>query len=172
MVIGAMLSGLAWIPVLLLLIVVQKALLDIFSFHLPSVELSLLFVVFAGFAMSIPRGAILTLIAGFFVGAMTGTVTSLFMFIYFTLFCVATLVSTRVYIEQPYFIMVFTTFCALLEGVMHLIVNRYVLGIPDLYPTLQAVFPQVIILGLISPFFFKVFRKFEVLVHAKTAQPD
>lgn len=167
-----MISGLAWIPVLLLLIVTQKTIIDIFSFHLVSVELSLLFVVFAGFSMSIPKGGILTIIAGFFVGAMTGTVTGLFMFVYFFLFCVSTLVSTRVYIEQPYFIMIFTMFCAFLEGIMLVVINRFVLDAPSLYPTLPAVFPQVFILGLISPFFFKAFRKFEVLVHAKTAQPN
>jgi len=167
-----MLSGLAWIPVLLCLVVVQKAILDVFSFHLPSIELSLLFVVFAGFSMSIPKGTILTLIAGFFVGTMTGTVTGLFMVVYFVVFCVSTLVSTRVYIEQPYFIMVFTVFCALLEGIMLLIVSRCALGATSIYPALQALSPQVIILGLISPFFFELFRKFEVLVHAKTAQPN
>lgn len=165
-----MISGLAWIPVLLLLIVAQKTLLDVFSFHLLSVELSLLFVVFAGFSMSVSKGGILTLVAGFLVGAMTGTVTGLFIFVYFSLFCFSTLVSTRVYIEQPYFIIVFTILCALLEGMMLLVINRYVLDAPALYPTLQAVLPQILILGLVSPFFFKVFRKFEVLVHAKTAQ--
>jgi rod shape-determining protein MreD len=167
-----MISGLAWIPLLLLLVVVQKTMLDIFSFHLLSVELSLLFVVFAGFSMSVLKGGMLTLIAGFFVGALTGTVTGLFMFVYFTLFCFSTLVSNRVYFQQTYFIMVFTMFCALLEGIMLAVINRYVLGAPALYPTLQAVLPQVFILGLLSPFFFKAFRKFEVLVHAKTAQPN
>lgn len=167
-----MMSGLAWIPVLLLLVVVQKAILNVFSFHMPSVDLSLLFVVFAGFSMSIPRGIILVLIAGFFVGTMTGTVTGLFMFVYFVLFCVSSLVSTRVYIEQPYFIMIFIVFCALLEGILLLVINRCVLGVSSIYPTLLAVSPQVIILGGVSPFFFKLFRKFEVLVHAKTAQPN
>lgn len=166
-----MISGLAWIPVLLLLIVMQKTVLDVFSFHLMSIELSLLFVVFAGFSMSPSKGGILSLIAGFFVGVMTGTVTGLFMFVYFSLFCVSTLVSTRVYIEQPYFIVVFVMFCTFLEGIMLVVINRYVLDAPALYPALRAVFPQVMILGLVSPFFFKAFRKFEVLVHAKTAQP-
>jgi rod shape-determining protein MreD len=166
-----MISGLAWIPVLLLLIVAQKTILDVFSFHLLSIELSLIFVVFAGFSMSIPKGGMLSLIAGFLVGVMTGTVTGLFMFVYFSLFCVSTLVSTRVYIEQPYFIMVFTIFCAFLEGMMLLVINRYILYASALYPTLQAVLPQILILGLVSPFFFRTFRKFEVLVHAKTAQP-
>lgn len=167
---SAMISGLAWMPVLLFLIVVQKTVLDIFSFHLLSVDLTLLFVVFAGFSMSVLRGGILTLAAGYFVGVMTGTVTGLFMFVYFSLFCVSTLVSTRVYIEQSYFIMLFTMSCALVEGMMLVVINRYILDAPALYPTLRAVFPQIFILGLISPFFFKVFRKFEVLVHAKTVQ--
>jgi len=167
-----MISALAWIPVLLLLVVTQKTILDIFSFHLLSIELSLIFVVFAGFHMSVSKGGILTLLTGFFVGTLTGAITSLFMFVYMTLFCVSTLVSTRVYIGQPHFIMVFTMFCAFLEGMMLVVINRYVLGAPALYPTLLAVLPQIFILGLISPLFFKAFRKFEVVVHAKTAQPD
>ncbi|HOO40469.1 MAG TPA: hypothetical protein PK425_08790 [Syntrophales bacterium] len=167
-----MIHALAWIPVLFLLVVAQKTILDIFSFHLLSIELSLIFVVFAAFHMSVFRGGILTLVTGFFVGTMTGSVTSLFMFLYMTLFYVSVLVSTRVYIGQPYFIMVFTMFCAFLEGMMLVIINRCVMGAPALYPTLLAVLPQIFVLGLISPLFFKAFRKFEVLVHAKTAQPD
>ncbi len=168
----AMISGLAWIPVVFLLVILQKATLDVFSFYLPSVEFSLLFVVFAGFSMSITKGTILTLIVGFFVETMTGTVTGLFMFVYFLLFFVSSLVSTRVYIGQPYFILLFIVFCALLEGILLLAINRYVLGVSSIYPTLLAVSPQVIILGTVSPFFFNLFRKFEVLVHAKTAQPN
>jgi len=172
MVIGEMISALAWIPVLFLLVVVQKMIPDIFSFHLLSIELSLIFVVFSGFYMSVFRGGILTLLAGFFVGTLTGTVTGLFMFVYMILFCVSSLASAQVYIGQPYFIMIFTMFCAFLEGMILVMINRYVLGAPSFYPTLLAILPQIFILGLISPLFFKAFRRFEVVVHAKTAQPD
>ncbi|MDX9746151.1 MAG: hypothetical protein WCX84_04570 [Syntrophales bacterium] len=168
-----MISGLAWIPVLLFLIVMQKMIVGVFPFPLRSIELSLLFVIFSGFSMSIPRGAILTLSAGFFIGVLTGTMTGLYMVVYFILFCFSALVSTRVYIEQPYVIMSFTMACAVLEEGMLLVFKYYVLGASYLAPSLlRAAFLQVIVLGLLSPFFFKLFRKFEVLVHAKTSRSN
>ncbi|MBN1547957.1 MAG: hypothetical protein JW902_15000 [Syntrophaceae bacterium] len=165
-----MISTLAWVPFLLLLVVVQKTILDIFSFHMLSIELSLLFVVYAGFYMGVLKGGILTLLAGFLVGTLTGTVSGLFMFIYITVFCLASLVSARVYIEQPHLIMIFTFCCALLEGAMLVAISHCFLEAPALHPLIQAVMPQVFILSLISPLFFRLFRRFEVMVHAETLQ--
>ncbi len=166
-----MVAFFAWVPVLFLMTVLQNLIPGMLSLHWLSLELSLLFVIYAGLYMSFFKGAALTLLAGFLVSTLTGTVTGLFMFVYVVMHGFAYLVSNRVYIEEPFFIILFTVLCAVLEGMMLVLINRYLLGAPAFYTTLQAMLPQVLILGLGSPLFFRACRNFEVLVHAQVVQP-
>jgi rod shape-determining protein MreD len=165
-----MISTLAWMSLLVFLVVAQKTIADILTFHRLTVEISLLFVLYAGFYMGIFRGITLTLLTGFLVSTLTGTVSGLYMFSYMTLFCLTSLVSARVCIEQPHLIMIFTFCLAMLEGAMLMIISRYFLGAPLAYPLLQTIIPNVFILSLISPLVFQGFRKFEAMIHDQTVQ--
>ena len=87
------------LPLVLLLVVFQKSVLDLFFFGRIGVELSLILVIYAGFRMDTVRGAFLSFIVGFFMDCMMGSVSGLYTLLYVCIFFVSALVSLRVYAE-------------------------------------------------------------------------
>ena len=162
-----MISCLAWAAILFFLVIIQKTIVDVLAFHLLSIDLTMIFVVFAGFHMGVARGSILTLWAGFLVSILTGSVTTLFMCVYVVIFSLSSLVSTRILIGTPLFIVCFTAFCAFVECILLVVVSRYYLGVAGFEAMLWALLPQIPILGILSPFFFWGFKKIEDWVHVQ-----
>jgi hypothetical protein len=161
-----MVAAFIWVPVLFFLVITQKTLVDALTLHRVNVDLALAFVVFAGFFMSVSRGGVLVLCAGFLVAVLSGSMTTLFMLVYLIIFGLAMMVSTQVYVERPVLIVAFTAFCALLEGAMLGCLKYYFLDAPRILPTFQEFLPQAFILGPLTPPLFRLFRKIEAFVHA------
>ena len=159
-----------WASILFFLVIIQKTIADVLLFHFISIDLTMIFVVFAGFNMGVTRGSILTLWAGFLMSTLTGSVAALFMCVYMVIFSLSSLVSTRVLVGTSLFIVCFTTFCAVVECTLLVAINRYYLGTADVEAMLWALLPQIPILGIISPFFFRAFKKIEELVYVRKSQ--
>ena len=104
------------LPLVLLLVVFQKSVPDLFFFGRIGVEISLILVIYAGFRMDTIRGAFLSFMAGFFMDCMMGSVSGLYTLLYVCIFFVSALVSLRVYAEGVILIMTFTFLCALSQG--------------------------------------------------------
>ena len=163
-----MISFLVWLPILFFLVVIQKTIVDVLTFHLLSIDLAMIFVVFSGLNMGILRGGLLTLWVGFLVSILTGFVTSLFMCVYLIIFSLSRLVSIRILSGTSLFIVCFTTLCAVIEGILLVVINRYsYLGVENVDTALWALLPQIPVLGIISPFFFRGFKRIEKLIHVR-----
>jgi hypothetical protein len=165
-----MIPWLVWIPIIFFLVIFQKTVVDVFSFHFLNLDLTMIFVVFSGLNMGVMRGSVLSLWAGFLVSILTGSIAALFMCVYLVIFSLSHLVSTRIFAGTPLFIVCFTMLCAVAEGIMLIVINRYYLGVAGIEGMLWAVLPQIPVLGILSPLFFRGFKKIEDLSHGRKAK--
>jgi rod shape-determining protein MreD len=160
------------LPVLLLLLViVQITILDLFSFGWIGIELSLIVVIYAGFHLDALRGGILSLILGFFLDCLTSAIFGLYMFLYILIFYLSMIVSAKVYAGKSALIAFFTGLCTLLEGLVIMLLYRFVFGADILFAVLKIFIPQAVVVGILSPLFFGLFQRFEVFLHAEYRRP-
>jgi rod shape-determining protein MreD len=160
------------LPVLLLLLViVQITILDLFSLGWIGMEISLIVVIYAGFHLDALRGGILSLILGFFLDCLTSSIFGLYMFLYVLIFYLSMIVSAKVYAGKPALIASFTGLCTLLEGLVIVLLYRFVFGADILYAILKIFIPQAVVVGILSPLIFSLFQRFEVFLHAEDRRP-
>lgn len=166
-----MIYALALPVLLLILVIVQITILDLFSFGWIGMEISLILVIYAGFHFSPLRGGLLALTLGFFLDCLTSAVFGLYMFIYVMIFCLSMIVADKVYAGRPVFIASFAAFCTLLEGLFIFSILRFVLGIDIFHAIVKIFIPQAVVVGLLSPFFFGLFQHFEGIAHVEDRRP-
>ena len=160
------------LPVLLLLMVIaQITILDVLSPGSIGMEVSLIVVIYAGFHLDALRGGILSLVLGFFLDCLTSAIFGLFTCLYVLIFFLSLTVAGKVYAEKPALIASFTGLCTLLEGMVIVLLYRFVLGADILYAIPQIFIPQAIVIGLLSPLFFGLFHRFEDYIHAEDTRP-
>jgi rod shape-determining protein MreD len=152
---------------LLLLVIVQSTILDVFTLKWISMEISLIVVIYAGFHLDAFRGSLLSLVLGFFLDCLTSAIFGLYTFLYIVIFYFSLVVSGKVYAEKPAFIASFTGLCTLLEGLTIVLLYRVFFGLDILYAIPKIFIPQAVVLGLLSPLFFRLLQHFEVLLHAR-----
>ena len=70
------------------------------------------------------------------------------------------IVAGKVYAEKPVFIASFTGLCTLLEGLVIVLLYRFFFGADILYAIPKIFIPQAVVLGLLSPLFFRLFQSF------------
>jgi rod shape-determining protein MreD len=156
------------LPVLLLLLViVQITILELFSLGRIGMELSLIVVIYAGFHLDALRGGIISLLLGFFMDCLTSGIFGLYMFLYILIFSLSMIVEGKVYAGKPVLIASFTGFCMLLEGLLIVLLYRFVFGADIFFAILKIFIPQAIMLGILSPLIFGLFQRFEVFLHAE-----
>lgn len=156
---------------LLLLVIIQITILDIFALRWIGMEISLLVVIYAGFHLDAFRGGLLSLVLGFFLDCLTSAIFGLYTFLYIVIFYFSMIVAGKVYAEKPAFIASFTGLCTLLEGLAIVLLYRFFFGADILYAIPKIFIPQAVVLGLLSPLFFRLFQRFEVFLHARDTRP-
>jgi rod shape-determining protein MreD len=155
----------------LFLVVFQTSVLDLFFMGRIGVELSLVLVIYAGFRMNVPHGALLSFLLGFFLDCMMGSISGLFTLLYVCIFFISVLVSMRVYAEQMSLIMIFTFLCAIFEGLMIVLFYKVMYDISMFGNIIRVFLPQALVVSVLSPLFFKLFIFFEVLFRDGNPQP-
>ena len=154
-----------------LLIFLQTSVLNLLSMGRINVEISMILVVYAGFRMNLLPGALLSFLLGFFLDCMMGSISGLFALIYVCIFFISVSVSLRVYAEQIRLIMIFSFLCAILEGLMVVLFYKIVYDIIMFDDIFRVFLPQALVVGALSPLFFKLFNFFEVLFRGGDSQP-
>ena len=160
------------LPLLLLfLVVIQITILDLFFLGWITMEISLIVVIYSGFHLDAFRGGILSLMLGFFLDCLTSAIFGLYTFLYCLIFYLSMLVAGRVYAGNPVIISSFTGICTLLEGLVIVLLYRFLFG-TDILAAIPRIFiPQAIALGLLSPLVFRLFHRLEVFFHAEDTRP-
>ncbi len=157
---------------LLLLVIIQVTILDLFSFGWIGMEISIIVVIYAGFHLDAFRGGILSFLLGFFMDCLTSTVFGCHLFLYMVIYGCSMIVGERVYAGKPSLIAFFTAFCTLLKGMMIILIYRFFFGSNLLHEMPTFFVPQALVLGLLSPILFNLFQRFEVLLNVEDRQPS
>jgi len=154
----------------ILLVVLQKTLLDLLFGGRIGIEASLILVIYAGFHLDMVRGGVLAFLTGFLLDCVSGAIMGLYTFIYIMIFMLSYLLSPRIYGERMLFIMGYTFVCALLEGIFIIAIYWYIYG-TDVSPGLiRTYLPQALVAGVLSPALFTLFNRLEAYVHAGEAR--
>lgn len=149
------------LPVVLLFFVVfQHSVMPALFLNSIKVEISLIMILYAGFRLELIRGVVLALLLGFMLDCISGAFSGFYSLIYFILFSIAYMVAPRVYGESPGFIVMLTMVCGCLEGLLMIIFNLLIYGTHDFYSTYRFFLPQLIVVSIVSPVFFKFFDRF------------
>lgn len=156
---------------LLLLVIVQLTILELFSFGWIGIEISLIVVVYLGFHLDALRGGLLSLLLGFFLDCLTSAIFGLYMFLYVLIFFISNHVGGKIYAGKPAMIASFTALCTLLEGLVIVLFYRFVFG-ADILDAIPKIFiPQAVVVGCLSPLFFILLQRFEVFLHVEDRRP-
>lgn len=160
------------LPMLLLLLVIfQITILELFSFGWIGIELSLIVVIYLGFHLDTLRGGLLSLLLGFFLDCLTSAIFGLYMFLYVLIFYLSNIVGGKIYAGKPALIASFTALCTLLEGLVIVLFYRSVFG-ADILDAIPKIFvPQAVVVGCLSPLCFILLQRFEVFLHVEDRRP-
>ena len=160
------------LPMLLLLLVIfQITILELFSFGWIGIELSLIVVIYLGFHLDTLRGGLLSLLLGFFLDCLTSAIFGLYMFLYVLIFYLSNIVGGKIYAGKPALIASFTALCTLLEGLVIVLFYRFVFG-ADILDAIPKIFvPQAVVVGCLSPLCFILLQRFEVFLHVEDRRP-
>ncbi len=154
----------------ILLVVLQKTLLDLLFGGRIGIEVSIILVIYAGFRLDMVRGGVLAFLMGFLLDCVSGTIMGLYTFIYVMIFIISHLLSPRIYGERMLFIMSYTLTCVLLEGLFIFAIYWFIYG-TDVSPgLLRTYLPQALVTGVLSPALFTLFNHLEAYVHAGEAR--
>jgi len=154
----------------ILLVVLQRTLLDLLFGGRIGVEVSLILVIYAGFHLDMVRGGVLAFLTGFLLDCVSGTITGLYTFAYVLIFLLSYLLSPRIYGERMLFIMGYAFLCVLLEGLFIFTVYWSVYGTDVSQGLLRTYLPQALVAGVLSPALFTLFNRLEATVHAGEAR--
>lgn len=156
---------------LLLLVIVQITILELFSFGWIGIEISLIVVIYLGFHLDALRGGVLSLLLGFFLDCLTSAIFGLYMFLYVLIFFLSNHVGGKIYARKPALIASFTALCTLLEGLVIVLFYRFVFG-ADILDAIPKIFvPQAVVVGCLSPLCFILLQRFEVFWHVEDRRP-
>ena len=152
---------------LLLLVIVQLTILELFSFGWIGIEISLIVVIYLGFHLDALRGGFLSLLLGFFLDCLTSAIFGLYMFLYVLIFYLSNIVGGKIYAGKSALIASFTALCTLLEGLVIVLFYRFVFG-ADILDAIPKIFvPQAVVAGCLSPLCFILLQRFEVFLHVE-----
>jgi len=154
----------------ILLVVLQRTLLDLLFGGRIGIEVSLILVIYAGFHLDMVRGGVLAFLTGFLLDCVSGTIMGLYTFTYVLIFILSYLLSPRIYGERMLFIMIYAFLCVLLEGLFIFSVYWSVFGTDVSQGLLRTYLPQALVAGVLSPALFTLFNRLEAIVHVGEAR--
>jgi rod shape-determining protein MreD len=150
----------------MILISLQTMIANLFFSGKLVVEISLLLVLYAGFDLTWIKGGFFCFIIGFLLDCFMGSVSGLFALIYIAFFWLAKFVAPRIYAEKIPVIMIFVCLCSLVEGMLVVLFYKLAFDLDKLQHIWDVFLPQAIIVGLLAPVVFSLFRRLKVFSHA------
>ena len=148
----------------ILMVVVQTTLPEIISFRLAPLELSLVLVAFAGFRLTLARGSMLAFMLGFTLDCLCSTIVGFFTTVYVIVYFLAYFLSLQADTGKRLLVVVFTFFATLLEGILLILLRKYVFHINGFATVARIVVVQAVVLAALSPLLCDMFQRLEVFL--------
>lgn len=150
------------LPILFLIMVVfQATLLDNLIFGKAGIELAMISIVYAGLRIKPLPGGLLSLLVGYFMDCVTGSLSGLHAFTYVTVFYIAKMYFFRIHADRMVFVALFCFSAILLEGLIILMFYKILYDFNILDNIVFFTLPEAIAGGVLSPFIFKIFHVVE-----------
>jgi len=160
-----------FLPVLSILVVaLQTAIADIVFSGRLIVEISLIAVIYAGFRLEPLKGAALAFACGFTLDCLVGSISGLFTLIYLIIFVVSYAVSLIMDTQKLHLVGLCGFVFALLEETLVMLFYKLILHSEAMTSIFFVSLPQAMIIGLCTPAFFYLMRRFEVYIYGKPLQ--
>jgi rod shape-determining protein MreD len=154
----------------ILLIVLQTTIADILFSGRLVLEISIIVVIYAGFRLSLLKGALLAFVLGFVFDCIAGSVLGLFTLIYVLVFFMSFFVSEKMVAGKMHAIALLTLFCVFLEELAIVLFYNLAYGFDIIHNTPFVFLPQALIIALLAPAFFYIMRRIEVFFYDQTEQ--
>ena len=156
----------------ILFLVIQTTFLPFFPIHRVRPDLLLIFTLFLAFFFPPISGGILAFFMGYFTDLFSGNALGFYALSRSLVFFTAHFFKERIYLEGFYSQFLFAFIFAISEGILILILVNAFQFVPlaKLYPFFFAfLLPQSFFTGLVTPFFFLLFKRGALLLFR---QPD
>lgn len=156
---------------LLLLVIFQVSLLDVSFLARIGVEISLIVVMYGGLCLNVLMGGAICLLTGFFLDCLNSAIFGLYTFLYSLIFSLCVLFRADIYVERPLTISLCIALGTILEGLIIGLIYRFYLGANVLASLPPLFLAKAMLLGLLGPFVFAVFKRFKGFLNEHTARP-
>lgn len=147
---------------MLLLVIFQHTVLTALTLNLIFLEFSLAMVVYAGFRLGIVKGAMTTIVLGFFMDCIVGTVTGYYMFIYYIIFCFSFVVSPLIYTEGGWAVGVCVFLAGCIEVALLILMTYGIYGANVVFDLPGGFVPQLVVVSFLGPLVFHVLDRLPV----------
>ena len=154
---------------LLLFIVLQNRISQLFFSGIVGIEASLVLVIYAGFRLDVIRGGLISFLLGFFLDCISGSISGFYSCIYVSIFLISMTASMRFSLDNPILIMIFTLICLISKGILVTVLYLSVYRINISFHQFMLYIPQALTIILLSPLFFHLFYRIEGLLNDEHA---
>lgn len=154
----------------ILLVVFQSTFLDLLFLGKIRLEISLIFVIYAGLFMDAIKGGVLSFLLGFLLDSMAGVMPGLYSLFYITIFVLSNRLSYRVYPESITFIIVFTFLCSSLEGVVIFFIYKMLFGVNAFHEVFSTYMPQSLVVAVVAPACFTMLHQLEGMIRERAEE--
>ena len=167
-----MISLLVLIVSIFFAVIFQITFLDFFSIGPVSIEITPVLVIYAGFRFGNIYGSIFSFLLGFFVDSLISPIGGLYTLIYVLFFYISFIASAKINSDNTFSLSLFTGICFFLQGVLIVLFYWLILNENIISSIFKIFIPQAILMGILSPFLYRILTRFEVLFYAEDRQPD
>ncbi|MBN1380651.1 MAG: rod shape-determining protein MreD [Deltaproteobacteria bacterium] len=153
------------------MVIFQTAILDHLFFGKVGIELALIFVIYAGLRIRFLPGGILSLIIGYFMDCLTGSISGLHAFTYVVLFFTSKFYFSRIKADRHMFMALFCFVSILFEGVVILLFYKMLSGADVSLNILVFTLPRAGVGAVLCPVLLKIFNMAEVYLGYGNTRP-
>jgi rod shape-determining protein MreD len=167
-----MISFLVFLATVFLAVILQITFLGFFSVGSIGIEITPLFVIYAGFRFDAVYAGLFSFLLGFFVDSLISPVAGLYILIYVLLFYLSFLAAAKINSDNTTPLSLFTGACFLLQGVLIALFYWLILDETIIESLFTVFIPQAVLMVVFSPFVYGFLRRIEGLFYAENRQPD
>lgn len=152
----------------IVLVVFQNTMAHVLFSGWLTLELSMVFVIYAGFRLDMIQGMVLAFVMGLVFDCVSGSPLGLFTLIYLLIYILSFFVSWRIVSEKLQLIAGFSLICSLLESLLLTLIYYFVFKVEMLGNMFFAFVLQAILISFFSVGFFYAMRRIEGFWYGKT----
>jgi rod shape-determining protein MreD len=167
-----MISFLSLTALIFFTVIFQITFLEHLSIGSVSIEITPVLVIYAGFRLDALYGGIFSFLLGLFVDSLISPIVGLYTLIYVLFFYISLFTSEKINSDNMLSLSLFAGVCFLLQGVLIILFYWLILDENIINLLFKTFLPQAVLMGIVSPFLYRIIKRIEVLFYAEDRKPD